>query len=69
MNKDELRDILTYVNFAGLQAQRLYYKYNDTELMNDNMYDAMMQICSELFKKYKEVAPHKCVQFTEVVGK
>lgn len=67
MNKDDLRTILTYINLSGLQAQRLYYKYNDTELLNDAQYDAMLQLCRELFDKYKDVAPG--VKFTDIVGK
>jgi N-acetyl-anhydromuramyl-L-alanine amidase AmpD len=69
VNKDDLRTILSYLNKCGLQAQRLYYVYNDTELVNDNQYDAMLQLCRELFDKYPDLSPHKCCQFTEVVGK
>jgi hypothetical protein len=66
-NREEVRTILSYLNLAGQQAQRLYYKYNDTELLNDAQYDAMCQLCKELFVKYHREAPG--VQFTDIVGK
>ncbi len=67
MNKDDLRTVLTYLNLAGFQAQRLYYEYSDTELINDAQYDAMLQLCKELFDKNKDIAPG--ILFTNEVGK
>lgn len=67
INKEDLRTLLTYVNLAGIQAQHLYYKYADTTHCNDAQYDAMLQLCSELFKKYKGLAPE--INFTNQVGK
>lgn len=67
MNKEELREILTYINLAGKLAQRLYYKYSDTELLNDAQYDAMCQLCDKMFKKYPKESPG--VRFTDIVGK
>lgn len=66
-NREEVRIILSYLNLAGKQAQRLYYNYSDTELLNDAQYDAMCHLCDELFKKYKDLAPG--VKFTDIVGK
>lgn len=66
MNKEELSDLLIYANLAGKLAQRLYYNYSDTELLNDVQYDAMCIILGKLFKKYPKESP--VIRFTDTVG-